>query len=422
MEKLLLDISQKRRNKDFKIELGKNIKDSRRDITITSKEYSKDKSGKGWKIYGFHCNICGYNGVIKEYKLIDGQGCSCCRGLTVVPEINSVWATDKWMCDLGMSEEDAKKYTKGSHKKITVTCPDCGEEKSILVYNLYKNKSISCSCGDGYSYPEKIMVDLLNQLNINFMTQLSKTTFEWCGKYKYDFYLPYYNIIIETHGRQHYDENTNFKMSLREVQENDKYKKDLALNNNIKKYIIIDCSKSDIDYIRNNIFNSALSYIFDLNMVDWVSCEKFATTSNIIKDVCYYWKNKNENESTKDLMKKFNLHKVTVINYLKKGTKLGWCEYDGKLEMTKSGEKYGKICGKEVEVFEDNISLGVFESCSELARRSQEIFGVCLDSAMISAVAIGRRKTHKGYVFKYLSEDNVGVYNNEKIHIMEVSA
>ena len=84
------------------------------------------------------------------------------------------------------------------------------------------------NCGDKVSYDEKFLSSILSQLKVDFATQLSKSTFNWCDKYRYDFYIPSLNMIIETHGIQHYEENKNWTMSLEEEQENDKIKKELA--------------------------------------------------------------------------------------------------------------------------------------------------------------------------------------------------
>jgi very-short-patch-repair endonuclease len=50
----------------------------------------------------------------------------------------------------------------------------------------------------------------------------------------FDFYLPEYNLIIERDGEQHYKNNTPFTTSLNVQIENDKFKTQLAINNNYK--------------------------------------------------------------------------------------------------------------------------------------------------------------------------------------------
>ena len=235
------------------------------------------------------------------------------------------------MISLGVSEEDAKKYTHGSNKKIIVKCPNCGKEKYARIRDIFNYKSIGCSCGDGISYPEKFVISLLNQLNINYTKEYLS---EWSNNKRYDFYFEYNNrkIIIEVHGEQHYTKS--FKSidskTLEEEQENDKYKKELALNNGIDTYIELDCRESSLEWIKNSIINSELNKIFNLENINWLKCEEFSL-SNRVKEVCDYWHLHNEinNEGLllKDLSKIFKLDRHTIRKYLKQGTDLGWCNY-----------------------------------------------------------------------------------------------
>lgn len=347
------------------------------------------------------CNY--YEWETMPNALLNGNGCPLCAGKEIKLGINTIWDTDKWMVDLGISEEDAKKYTHSSSKTITVKCPDCGREKKIQISNIYQNKSISCSCGDGKSYPEKFVFNLLEQLDVEFETEYSP---KWIKPKRYDFHIDNLNIIIETHGGQHYDrgfERAGGK-TLKQEQINDKFKRETALKNGIKHYIELDCRKSNLEWIKNSILNSELNELFDLSKIDWNKCAEFSN-KNIVKEVCKYWSNKRADETTSDLMKEFNLGRFAIIKYLKKGNKLGWCKYDGKEEMIKIVSKKGKN-GKEVEVFERNKSLGIFNSSSELERKSEELFGIRLTQVGISRVCRGERKQYKGFTFKYVEEDN----------------
>ena len=160
------------------------------------------------------------------------------------------------------------------------------------------------------------------------------TTFKWCGKYKYDFYFEYDNeqYIVETHGGQHYRDNTKFRRNYSKIgiKENDKLKKELALENEIKEenYIVIDCRYSELDWIKNNkngILNSRLAELFDLSKIDWFKVDKFAC-SNLIKNLCEYWMN-NQNITIVETGKKFGHADATIRRWLKYGNKFGWCTY-----------------------------------------------------------------------------------------------
>ncbi len=269
---------------------------------------------------------------------------------------------------------------------------------------LYKHGFICHKCGDGISYPEKFMFSVLEQLEVDFITQYSKPNEKWCNNYRYDFYFEHNNekYILETHGLQHYKKCT--WKTLTQVKENDKLKKELALQNGIKEenYIIIDCRKSELEWIKKNVLNSKLNEIFDLNKIDWLKCEEFGR-KNIIKVVCEYWCNRKNNETASDLSKIFKLNRNTIAKYLKQGCDIGWCIYEPKKESYEGRKKAGKSKGKKVEIFKNKMSLGTFESCAEIERQSEELFGVKLLQNSISRVCRGGiNKTYMGFVFKYI--------------------
>lgn len=58
------------------------------------------------------------------------------------------------------------------------------------------------------------------------------------GLFRYDFYLPQYNAIIEVNGQQHYTEAWGGRTKLMKQKENDRRKISYALANNIAIYII----------------------------------------------------------------------------------------------------------------------------------------------------------------------------------------
>ncbi|MGW6611622.1 hypothetical protein ACWF7H_28460, partial [Peribacillus butanolivorans] len=175
-------------------------------------------------------------------------------------EDNCIANTHPEFAKLFWNQEDTYKYRYSTHKKADFKCQNCG--------NIVRNKRITdiyfqglpCPCKDKISYPEKFMYSLLTQLEIEFEFQI---TFDWSkniktnnpkldGTKRYDFYLNEINTIIETEGRQHFEE-TGFELlggrTLQEEQENDRIKKSLAIVNEINNYIVIDCRESEIEFI-----------------------------------------------------------------------------------------------------------------------------------------------------------------------------
>lgn len=285
------------------------------------------KGNQGERQYEYKCEKDGYIGKIKESHLKNGVGCPVCSNKKTIKGINDIATTNSKMVKYFKNIEDTYTHTYCSGKKVLMVCPECGYEKQVIISSLFYN-GFSCICSDGISYPEKIMLNMLKQLKINFEYQ---KIFDWAKNKRYDFYFELNNeiYIIETHGLQHYEEK--FKSycggrTLEEEQENDRIKKELALQNGIKEenYIVIDCRYSKLEFIKNNILDSKLNILFNLNNIDWLACEKFAL-SNLVKKACDLWNN--GEKSTKIIANKLELCTNTIRRYLKQGVKLSWCNY-----------------------------------------------------------------------------------------------
>ena len=335
----------KRKTKNFKYNIGQQIVNNNRDMILLERDNLPDNKNKDklYKKYKYKCNICGYScgeyykgGVyhkelwVKETALTSGAGCACCKNEITVPGINDIPTTTEWMIQFFQGGYDeAKKYCKNSNKKIKPTCPICQEvaNRYVRIQDIYLDRKFGCVCQDGFSYPEKFLYYMLKQANINFIYQLSKTTFTWCGKYRYDFYLNDYNCIIETHGQQHYIDSRNFyNQNILEIQKNDKDKRSLAIHYGIKEYIILNCKHSDPLWIQKSIEESFLSEIVDLNRINWKQC---ATQSmgSLKYQICEYI-NSNIGVTKQDVATYFNVSNSFVYNAIKYGLNYGIIDND----------------------------------------------------------------------------------------------
>ena len=396
--------------KSFKIKIGDEIKDNKRDIVITDREYRERKHANGksinYKWYKYRCNKCGWDeGWIVESDLLKGNGCSCCANRTAVLGINTIWDTDRWMCSLGLSEKDAKIHTKRSHDKVFVVCPKCNKKKEITIDNMYRHKSIGCSCGDGFSYGHKYIHSMLKQNNIDFQDNV---TFEWCRfkDYKkdkirsgeYDFVIEDIKTIIEVDGGFHRNDNKMNGQTKEESQYIDDMKDKLAKQNG---YEVIRVYYNDDFKIKDNLLKSDIVKIINLNNIDWEECERFALSNRVI-EICKYWNDKKENETTSDLELIFKINRSTIVEYLKKGTELGWCDYNGKEEQEKAGRS-GGTKGKAVAMYDLEGNFIIEEmSAVKLKERCLKELNIDLNRGHISDVCLGKLKTHKGYIFKYI--------------------
>jgi very-short-patch-repair endonuclease len=355
---------------------------------------------------------------LNEIYLIDRHSLLNCKIFKIVKRknpnyvkigINDIPTTANWMIKFFQGgEEEAMKYTRTTNKKIYPVCPNCGSIKKepISISELYRTKKFTCICSDNYSFPNKIMFNILEYLKIDFNIE---KRFSWCiyklngtdkiGIYDFYFELGDKKYIVEMDGRWHKKDNKMSGVSSEISKYIDSEKDRLAKENNIEM-IRIDCEKSDFEFIKNNIYNSKLNEILELDKVDWKEVESKCLNSRV-KIVCDY-KKENPNITAKQIS---NITKVgyrTVKRYLTIGTKLNLCNYNYKEEIRKGVIFINKnFKTKKVEIFKDGISLGVFESMSELARNSENLFNEAFNVSNISN-SIKRDKKYKGYTFKYI--------------------
>ena len=159
-------------------------------------------------------------------------------------------------------------------------------------------KEIDAYCSEGLSgsYPERVMNSLLGLLGVDFARE---QTFSWSTNVKdndghtstkrYDFYIPSLSTIIEIHGSQHYDggfENLGGR-TLEQEQANDKQKEELAKENGIEHYIVINALVSTLDYIKESIeTNAEFVSLFDISNVNWDEVES-GTITKVKTDVSF---------------------------------------------------------------------------------------------------------------------------------------
>lgn len=269
-------------------------------------------------------------------KRTDGRGCPYCSNRKVLKGYNDLATTHPHYVKYFANIENAYTHTYSSSKKVELRCPDCGHTKVMQVSRL-THYGFSCDlCSDGISFSEKLMGSILTKLNIEFIKQMSYDN----GEHRYDFYLPKYNAILETHGLQHYEHGfKKFGKTLEEEQENDRYKRELAISNGVlnENYNEIDCRYSTLEYCRPNIEKTLSNYINTslLTDEDWKEANIQAQKSLKI-EVCKYWeenKRVNSELTVAQVSDVFGKHNTTVSKYLKWGSVFGFCVYDAQGEV-----------------------------------------------------------------------------------------
>ena len=409
----------------WKYEIGDRVVDYKddgslkRDLTIIDRKIEIRKVNskhvnKGYfmskiKYYKYHCNVCGWNeGWIRESDLfVKKTGCSCCCSRTTVKGVNDIATTHPHLVRYFKNKDEAFLYCACSNHCPELICPTCGTIKTKLALRTLTRHGFGCqTCSDGISYAEKFVNSFLKQLNVEYKPQLTRTTYQWCNGYRYDFWFKFNNeeYIIETHGLQHYEKQNNWNDN---VEENDRIKQQLANDNgfNNEHYIVLDCRYSDLDWIKNSIINSVISHLFDLSKIDWCICHEMALKT-LVRDVCEYWeKNKYIGITTVDVAKHFQISSKTIRLYLHQGNDLKWCVYNGKEEL----EKNGKKLEKKVIALDNNMNvIKIFDSCLEVEMASLSLLGSTVKRNTVSHTCAenDRKKEHylKGYYFWYLED------------------
>jgi len=300
------------------------------------------------------------------------------KGSIMCNKCKTIHLTHPQLINYFVDSHDTKIYTSFSIKITLMRCPNC---KTIREYPIYRlaTQGFSClNCSDGISYPEKFLFSILNQLNLKFITQLSKKDFKWCDNYRYDFYIDKINCIIETHGLQHYENIDNNWGSFEKIKLNDKNKEKLAKENDIKNYIVLDCRESNLEWIKNSIMNSELPMLLNFKEedIDWLKCHEYACNS-LVKIVCDLWNSGINN--LVEINNKLKISKITTRRYLKQGSILGWCNYDPKKELLINKNNFKNKLSKKIvcittnEIFNSQIkgankyninSMGISYCCN----------------------------------------------------------
>lgn len=386
-------------------------------IRNLSKEEVEEFGKKGYGYGEYKCRHC-KNVVSRKKESFKNNLFVCpneCNGVKhfstiVLRGVNDIATTHPRLVKYLASESDKHRYSAYSCKKVKMKCPNCEETKERSIEYL-RSQGFACDvCSDGVSFPEKFIMNLLKQLNIIYKKEKMFSG----SKKRYDFYIPSLNMIIETHGEQHYARGFELlgRRGWQEEQENDKHKREIALANGVKHYVELDCRESNMRWIKNSIVNSDLPKLLSFNEkeIDWTTIEENSLNSSI-REVCDYFK---ENEvSPKEVAEMFELSISTVYKHLKRGTDLGWCDYSSTVrEQNKKMPKYNgarPIKAIDIESGEHFIfdSVGqavvwVLEVTTGKPKRYSKGNSI---SYHITKCVRSEKKTAYGYTWCYIDQD-----------------
>ena len=402
----------------IEVELGLNLDDiwnweKNNELGINPYETYKSSGKKIWlycQKHDYHNDNGGYQITCNSFY--NGCRCSYCGNYKIhykdslaynYPHIANMIAIE----ENNLTFDDCCNIACKSKKKFYFKCLDCNTISSNkrTLANIITRGYVCEFCSDGISIPEKFMSNILKQLNINYKYQLNKSDFEWCGYFKYDFYLPKYNMIIETHGKQHYKDNINFNHSLEQEQMNDLFKYKCA-KNHVDNYIVIDCRYSELEWLKENI-TKELEKHFNLSNTDWKLAWEESQNSLCVKS----WELWNNGiHSTTEIGRLLNLDRSTVLKYLKIGKECGKCNYT-KESLIRTYEKGHYNSQKIICLTTKRLFNTIKDGATFYKIKSESCIGLCCR---------GKRKTCGGLKWKYIDINHNKILRGEDINRLHI--
>ena len=216
--------------------------------------FMKDRQGIRHNMVHFRCGLCGRTNEKEVANFLRQKfDCGFCEGVKESKD------TDIFIKELEERHGNSLSLVSEYHNaatNVTIRCNQCGFIRQIkpgaVLISGYCPK-----CGKKDSKGEAKINNFLEKKGIEFEAQ--KYFSDWdIGIHYFDFYIPQYNLVLEYHGRQHYEfvphfhkTKENFQYRLRK----DKTKKEQALAHGLN-YVSISYQTNDLETILSNIFNS----------------------------------------------------------------------------------------------------------------------------------------------------------------------
>lgn len=214
-----------------------------------------------------------FDGKATQKVKVKCNNCGCVMERSHISILNTPWHCDncqnynkgKIVYDKeDVKEELNKKFNfeydlleyYGMTKKALLKHNVCGKIFTIReLEDLFQGRNRGCPiCYQFKSAGEQAIMFYLEQNKINYIPQKTFSPLNK-SKYRFDFYLPDFNLAIEYQGEQHYRQNSCFKDSLETIQKRDEIKRKYCRENNIALKEIKYTELKNINYILDSMFN-----------------------------------------------------------------------------------------------------------------------------------------------------------------------
>jgi hypothetical protein len=214
-----------------------------------------------------------YDGSAQEKKRIKCKKCGCIMERSLVSLLNTPQHCDnchkyregqfhysKEEVQKRLDENFNKEYEllqyQGMTKSALLRHLNCGYIFKIReIGDLFEGRNRGCpKCYQFKSLGEQKIRNFLDKENINYIPQKTFSPLNK-SKYRFDFYLPDFNLAIEYQGEQHFRDNAFFKEDLSTTQKRDEIKRKYCKENNIELLEIKYTKLKEIDTILSSKFN-----------------------------------------------------------------------------------------------------------------------------------------------------------------------
>jgi hypothetical protein len=265
------------------------------------------------------------------------------------------------------------------------------------MYTIFHGGFACDNCRDSKSFPEKVMGNILDDLNIEYETEVH---FKWCTftidnkQYNgyYDIVIESMKIIIEMDGLFHYRE-TDFE-SLETIKLKDEYKTNLAVENGYKIYRV-NCGYLDqsqkYEWTKDNIIKT-LGDVFDLSIIDWKDVYQ-RSDKPIIHIASKLW---NEGYTTAYISNKLHISVGCLVDVLNRGHKLGICTYTKEESNMRASYIRTLKHNKYIKMIKDGKVTGVLWDLNIFSDNYKKKYNLPMSRANINRVLRGDSHTTIG--------------------------
>jgi len=176
--------------------------------------------------------------------------------------------TEQFIQDAKKIHGDRYNYSKVNYindsTPVCIICPEHGEFWQVPRGHLNYHGCLKCKTS---KLQTKIRIEL-EQNKIEYIEECNKKILCFAKRFKFDFYLPRKNILIECQGGQHLYKINYFGNKLNEVIKRDIEKYNLSKENNIHLLYFVNRNEFKDEYYNNPLFSNIYqkeNVFFDVN-------------------------------------------------------------------------------------------------------------------------------------------------------------